>query len=166
MDENTILALESFRSHWWKCRQAGLKFSGKLPPMSQAEAMEAIHNAIDHYYLPCSNADLSVSKQLRHDTITAIEAAKLEYVATNQKQHRRAEIVRLLMERDGQNCWVCANALHHDITVEHKIALANGGTWAFDNLALAHRECNHALGRLPARAKEAARKAIIEGNAE
>ena len=56
--------------------------------------------------------------------------------------------------RDGDNCWRCHKPMRFGApfnvgkaaTVEHLLALANGGTWALDNLRLCHQGCNKFLG--------------------
>ena len=154
--------LRDFRNEWTRAKQFGLVFDGKFPPLSAVDANAARDKAADVYWsgwwLP--NADRHFARAIRRDMIMAIEAARVEFIALNRPQPRHAELKRLLFERDGTKCWVCGEELREDATFEHKTAIANGGTWAVSNLALAHRECNRDLGRLPIHAKEAARAAI------
>ena len=45
------------------------------------------------------------------------------------------------------HCCICGNELDHsDITLEHLTPLSRGGTYAWENLSLAHRRCNNNRG--------------------
>lgn len=70
-----------------------------------------------------------------------------------KRGNRQKTVVRLLA-RDGNDCWYCAKPLGEDITLEHLTPLALGGSWADDNLALAHKGCNKAAGHLTRFEKE------------
>jgi 5-methylcytosine-specific restriction endonuclease McrA len=61
---------------------------------------------------------------------------------------RNRKIARILA-RDGDNCCYCKKPLGDDMTLEHRIALSNGGTDNLDNLKLAHAACNREVGNLP-----------------
>lgn len=158
--------LRAFTAAWKQANNFGLAFTGKLPPLSGVEANEARDKAADLYWDGwwLADADRHHARAIRKAMIMAIEAARLEYLALGRPQQRHAELKEFLFERDGPNCWVCDKPLGTDATFEHKHALANGGTWAVSNLALAHRECNRDLGRLPIHAKEAACAAISREN--
>jgi len=54
----------------------------------------------------------------------------------------------LLIERDGSNCFYCGKPLGEDITIEHLMALNNGGKNSLGNMVLAHRWCNNEAGTL------------------
>ncbi|MEM8695231.1 MAG: HNH endonuclease signature motif containing protein [Pseudomonadota bacterium] len=154
-------ALSAFREQWWDARQWGRRFTGVLPPLNGADAETARAKVHAHLWKAWGWRPWEQSKLLACATYEAIEAAHAEWQCGREKGPARSKRLRsMLRERDGDNCWVCGHELGHDCTIEHKQALANGGTWAFENLALAHRECNRALGRLPLKAKEAARNAI------
>jgi 5-methylcytosine-specific restriction endonuclease McrA len=67
-----------------------------------------------------------------------------------RKRQRRND----LRERDGINCWRCGNPMRFGppfnvgkaATIEHVLALKDGGTWALENLRLCHVGCNRHLG--------------------
>ena len=71
----------------------------------------------------------------------------------HQKQDRKARIARV-RERDGDRCWCCGMPMRfgapfntrRSATVEHVLALSQGGTWALENLKLCHKGCNRHLG--------------------
>ncbi|HEU4499642.1 MAG TPA: HNH endonuclease signature motif containing protein, partial [Sphingomicrobium sp.] len=60
-------------------------------------------------------------------------------------------------QRDGDNCWQCHRPMRFGppfnvgkaATIEHRLALAHGGTWDLDNLVLCHLGCNRHLGANP-----------------
>lgn len=62
-----------------------------------------------------------------------------------------------LAERDGTRCTLCDMPIDLELTGNHKLgpsldhrtAIADGGTNSLDNLALAHRSCNARRGRRP-----------------
>lgn len=62
--------------------------------------------------------------------------------APNESQKKRAARIRSLLARDGGDCFYCGLDLRDDVSLEHLLALADGGTWRLANLALAHRKCN------------------------
>lgn len=124
-------SLASWRSNARKCRHFGLRAPAMLP-MSNIEANAARDAAHELYWSgQVSKADLAAE-------VAAIAAARVA------KAHRpgsppKAEIRRLLADRDGDACWLCGEAMGEDCTIEHRTPLSRGGTWAFGNLALAHK---------------------------
>jgi 5-methylcytosine-specific restriction endonuclease McrA len=157
--------LRDFVSRFDRDRRVGYRLDlcvGRLPPLTvrQAEAISEL--AHDWYWQArlCSGR-LDRSKECLRVLPGALAAAVAEHRATKGKTaggyRSNAHLREMLRERDGAGCWLCGHELGDDCTIEHKLATANGGTWAFGNLALAHRECNRSLGRLPVAAKEAAR---------
>lgn len=60
----------------------------------------------------------------------------------------RKEIVDFLSKRDGFFCYICGDPFksQKDVTIDHFWPLAHGGTWALDNLKLAHQPCNNLKG--------------------
>lgn len=76
--------------------------------------------------------------------------------------HRKHRIIRLLLDRDGSNCWICDLPLkyedrerrkrritggahgntHTSTTIDHIKARVDGGSSDVDNLKLAHKICN------------------------
>ena len=59
-----------------------------------------------------------------------------------------------LIERDGKQCYLCGDAVSFDChyndpkypTIEHVLAIANGGTHSWDNVKVACRDCNNHKG--------------------
>lgn len=49
---------------------------------------------------------------------------------------------KILIIRDGANCFYCGKPMNNDITVEHLIALSSGGKNTLANMVLCHYECN------------------------
>jgi 5-methylcytosine-specific restriction endonuclease McrA len=70
------------------------------------------------------------------------------------KNHRRRVLLatapydhnvehRALAERDGWTCHYCGGEVtREDWSIDHLLALSQGGTHTWDNVALAHRDCN------------------------
>lgn len=56
---------------------------------------------------------------------------------------------RQLIDRDGDLCFYCFKALDNDITVEHLVAINQGGPDRLENVVLAHSKCNQSAGSLP-----------------
>jgi hypothetical protein len=133
--------------------------------MNSAEADAARADVHDHYWRGGFTGHLD-ARDFSRRCIAAIQSAHVAWWAQNPgarkgngkpKGDKRAALRAMIAERDGDDCWVCGRELGEDRTIEHVEAVANGGTWAFANLRLAHRHCNHTLGALPVAAKEAAR---------
>lgn len=54
-----------------------------------------------------------------------------------------------LLARDGDKCFYCREPMDElDMTIEHLLAKAHGGSNAMANLVLAHSECNRKAGKL------------------
>lgn len=51
--------------------------------------------------------------------------------------------VQVLLERDGDDCFLCCQALGDDITIDHFVAKSKGGPDHTDNLVLMHKRCNN-----------------------
>lgn len=60
----------------------------------------------------------------------------------------RKEIVRFLVRRDGNRCFICKRPFthKHPPTIDHWIPKSRGGTWHITNLRLAHKRCNNVKG--------------------
>ena len=56
----------------------------------------------------------------------------------SQAEKRR----RKLVARDGDECWFCGRTMGDDVTIEHLVAKAKGGSNHIENFALAHKRCN------------------------
>lgn len=163
--------LEQFRDMWWENHRWGfradseLRFPAMLQPMNHEAAVFAREDAYGHYFCPfIGHADLKLTWRLYRDTAAAIDAAREAFEQNAGRKSKGGKrynrLVSVLRERDGDGCYICGHELSDDCTIEHKLALANGGTWALENLALAHRECNFSVGRLPPEAKEAVRSIV------
>lgn len=62
---------------------------------------------------------------------------------TSYKKEKRS-----LLERDGSKCFYCAGELEDDMTLEHLLALNNGGRNILGNMVLCHKRCNQEAGTL------------------
>ena len=59
-----------------------------------------------------------------------------------------------LIERDGEQCYLCGDTVHFNVhyndpkypTIEHVLAIANGGTHSWENVKVACRDCNNHKG--------------------
>lgn len=47
-----------------------------------------------------------------------------------------------LLDRDGDMCFYCDEALGEDITIEHLLSITRGGPNYLSNMVLAHEACN------------------------
>lgn len=56
--------------------------------------------------------------------------------------------LKRLTTRDGWDCWLCGQPVDpydlglHRASADHVLPKCMGGTWALDNLRLAHQSCN------------------------
>lgn len=69
-------------------------------------------------------------------------------VSTGRQNSYRKEKKQLLA-RDGTKCFYCGEELGEDITLEHLIALAGGGSNTLSNMVLAHEKCNQNANTMP-----------------
>lgn len=145
-------AMSAWRWNDGQSRRFGLRSAAALPPMRGDEAQIAKEATRELYWRGI------LSRDEVNIEIAAIDAANAAYIAGKGKGGFTAKLRDRLIDRDGEDCWLCCEPLGEDRTIEHKIALARGGTWAFDNLALAHRSCNQLLGSAGSAVKEAARR--------
>lgn len=61
---------------------------------------------------------------------------------------------RLLAIRDGRECWFCGvDKPKDELTIEHLVAVTDGGTHNIKNLVLACTDCNAEAGTLSVAAK-------------
>lgn len=70
----------------------------------------------------------------------------VECVSRQSRQRRNR--IAALVERDGDACFFCGQPLGDDITIEHLVPIAHGGTNHQSNLALAHEACNQRADHL------------------
>ena len=70
----------------------------------------------------------------------------------NRAMENRQTILSLLRQRDGDNCGICGEPMAYDeMTIDHIIDVAAGGTHEADNVQLAHASCNYAAKRVTTR---------------
>lgn len=85
------------------------------------------------------------------ECIKAFKAGKtidMGYTKTARTPNAKRKAV--LLKRDGRDCFYCGLPMNdNEITVEHLIALDNGGNNRLENLMLAHEKCNNEVGNLP-----------------
>lgn len=66
------------------------------------------------------------------------------------KEKERLPKRDILLKRDGDLCFYCGGKMdfstHADVTIEHLIPKARGGTRSKENLVLAHGDCNSKMG--------------------
>lgn len=79
------------------------------------------------------------------------EYNKVRYkIAKENGKFDRGITIEKLMKRDGERCYLCGDAVLFDLhylhpkypTIEHVLAIKNGGTHSWDNVKVACRECN------------------------
>lgn len=72
----------------------------------------------------------------------------VEDVKEKPNKSTRKEIIEFVSRRDGYFCYICDKPFRSpkDVTIDHFWPLAHGGTWALDNLKLAHQPCNNLKG--------------------
>jgi hypothetical protein len=63
---------------------------------------------------------------------------------------KRAERIKLIRDRDGDLCFICKKPFINniDLTIEHWIPRAAGGSDELDNLRISHKKCNVAKADL------------------
>ena len=63
---------------------------------------------------------------------------------TNTEFGSKRELIAALAKRDGHHCYLCKRPFSHNNrpTLDHIKPLSKGGSWAIENLALAHLACN------------------------
>lgn len=69
------------------------------------------------------------------------------------KQSKSAITRERLLERDGDACWFCGDAMGEDMTIEHLVPKSKGGLNGLANYVLAHKRCNAAAADMPLVAK-------------
>lgn len=71
-------------------------------------------------------------------------------IARENGEFDRDITIERLMKRDGERCYLCGDAVLFDLhyldpkypTIEHVLAIKNGGTHSWDNVKVACRDCN------------------------
>ena len=89
------------------------------------------------------------------DALNAFEHGKyLDMGFAKTARNNTAKYKAVLLKRDGRECFYCGLEMSNDdITLEHLIALTNGGNNRIENMALCHFECNQKAGSLSLVAK-------------
>lgn len=74
--------------------------------------------------------------------------AQRAWLGTKERQYIRFCRARLIAE-NGKICAICGKPIEddEDITVDHILPRALGGSTTYDNLQLAHRLCNLRKGK-------------------
>ena len=104
---------------------------------------------------PMTNDEADILRKEWHKKLEGIYRTKgfLPYLkfkifGDNKKDRRRrratTEEMAEVFRRFGHKCIECGN--EHNLTVDHKIPLAKGGTWDIDNLQLMCQSCNSSKG--------------------
>ena len=80
------------------------------------------------------------------------EKSVKDFLRKSDLKMTRPELIQFLADRDGDFCFICKKGWdeNDEVTIDHWIPLARGGTWHLDNLRLAHKPCNARKGdRMP-----------------
>lgn len=94
--------------------------------------------------MQCCSKECSNKKNWRNAYLIRKRRAK------SNGLYERDISVNGIIERDGDNCYLCGNKVDRDShytsnrypTIEHVVPLSKGGTHTWDNVKLAHRLCN------------------------
>ena len=62
---------------------------------------------------------------------------------------KKSVLHRTLLQRDGNNCFYCAQDMGDDSTIEHLLSVTHGGNSHIANLTLACEPCNKEADHLP-----------------
>lgn len=103
--------------------------------------LRAKNIALDIWEMPPVSAEYEKRERERLEKIRAQQ--RVYYLRDNERKEARKRLPELIA-RDGQRCKRCGTT--EKITVDHIVALANGGTNDLDNLQLLCRDCNSAKG--------------------
>jgi len=96
-----------------------------------------------------SKRGLSVSGPLVMDAYACMKEARAwEGKGKPTKRVQGSFRKRQLLDRDGDNCFYCGKELGDDMTVEHLVAVNQGGPDRLENLVLAHQRCNQEAGSM------------------
>lgn len=120
-----------------------------LEPTNQYEVLRYKLNGCGTLVIYRNKTGRLTIPEATHDHIDSFlrDAPIEKHERLGAKENR--EIKNRLLDRDGGKCVVCGKPLGDDITVEHFLSVSDGGNSLPNNLALAHRACNEALGNLP-----------------
>ena len=96
-----------------------------------------------------SKRGYSVSGPLVTDAYTCMKEAKpWDGKGRPTKRAQGSFRKRQLLDRDGDCCFYCGRELGDDMTVEHLVAVNQGGPDRLENLVLAHQQCNQEAGSM------------------
>lgn len=87
-----------------------------------------------------------------------------------KKRTQRKIVMDELLARDGDTCFFCGEKFDEDgnpnsdrsATLEHLLAIANGGNNNINNLVLAHQDCNYKAARLSLIEKVKLRESLMK----
>jgi len=121
-----------------------------LMPTNPYEVARFIAHGGTHIVYTNSKGRISASG-FALTALTAFEQNKpldMGFAKTARTQNTKRKAV--LLKRDGRECFYCGLDMpDDDMTVEHLIALTNGGNNRLENMMLAHSKCNDDMGKLP-----------------
>lgn len=146
-------------------RLFGLTTDARMPAMDGGQARNAREALSSMYWSGLASRDEQVAARAEIDRASGsyFERGVVAYPRVVGAARWRRAVVARLIERDGDDCWLCAKPMPEtDRTIEHKLAQSLGGGDEFTNLALTHGECNRRLGNLPVADKEAMRSAALQ----
>lgn len=141
-----------------------------LKPTNEWEVTRFRANGQTHVLYVNKRGFLSMSEEVKK-AVFAFLGQKSWTAGTATKRKATKDVdVRTLLERDGDECFLCGLPLGDDCTVEHLLSLTHGGSNHLSNKALAHSLCNERLGHLSLvqkiRLREATRTANYFNNTE
>jgi hypothetical protein len=100
--------------------------------------------------LCCSEQCSKKNMRLNHQIL---KSKRMTIARQNGQFNADIDIYKLI-ERDGEQCYLCGDAVSFDYhyndpkypTIEHVLAISNGGTHSWDNVKVACRYCNNKKG--------------------
>lgn len=101
-----------------------------------------------------SKGRISYSDENGHNAFAAMQDGKKWTAAQIVKRIQRKTVEELLAERDGCQCFYCSAIVYGPSseakpTLEHLVAISDGGNNHLSNLALACEPCNTEAASLP-----------------
>jgi len=96
----------------------------------------------------CGNPTGSDKRVKRYCDDCAIIRIRQDRIRANNRRRSRSGkgdhyTIQILLDLDGQTCYLCGTTLTESPSIDHVIALSLGGTDTVDNVALTHWECNN-----------------------
>lgn len=99
----------------------------------------------DYWELPPpSAAALERDRAIEKQRAEKAQAERLKYSRFDGMRRKAQVFLPDLIERDGEYCQRCGTT--ETLSIDHVIALANGGSNELDNLQLLCNKCNSAKG--------------------